>query len=547
VSEAPPATRVARHIRSTAETGDPRSVIERVYCSWFPVAVVLLGLALRARQYFYNRSLWPDEIAVTDDIAHGSFRGLMHTQPNGQAAPIGWFWAERVAIDIFGLQEFALRLTPFIASIVALLLFPYVGRRLVGRWAMPLALLIFATSPQLLYYSSEVKQYGSDVACALVIVAITLVVSERAPSWRLAAWWLLLASCVIWFSQPGILLTAGCGVVLFLRWFRRPRGLLWVAAAGVAPLVVLAVDYFSALKDQSKSTLLQDYWVGGYPPKPYGLHSSTQWLWHDSGELLLDPGRLTHPVIVFVLGAVGIAVLLTRRKWRWATVMLVFPFVLAVAVAVLRVYPLRQRLGLYLLPFVFMLMCAPLRAVGSSFRPKLPRIAKGAVAVAVLAAVVVSGWPGFSRGVRVLGEPLEHTGGRQLTAYIAHNIKPGDVVYREFPWAAVSWDFYAARHPELPKPGSFVFVSTPTCVGVPSVAALTPGTRVWVFFDSRGSIEPKDAEAVFLSYFTSVGKVLAHKDVPHAQGAVYLMQITGSGPPPLPSWVPHGCLKVSPP
>jgi len=131
-----------------------------------PVVAVLLGLVLRLREYTFNRSLFPDEVTLTHDVVGRTFGQLLHVNPNGQAAPIGWLWTSKVAAVVFGQHDLTLRLVPFLASVAALLLFPYVGRELVGRWAMPAALLLFATSPALIYYTSEAKQYSSDVHVA---------------------------------------------------------------------------------------------------------------------------------------------------------------------------------------------------------------------------------------------------------------------------------------------------------------------------------------------------------------------------------------------
>ena len=518
----------------------------QAYYVWFPVVTVLAGVALRTRQYVYDRSMWPDEIAVARDIIGLTFGQLLHTTPNGQAAPIGWFWAERLSTNVFGVSELSLRLVPFVASLLALALFPFVGRRLIGRTAMPIALLLFATSPQIIYYSSEVKQYGSDITCVLLMVAVTLVVLDRNPGLGPATCWAVTAACVVWFSQPGILAVLVCGGILFLRWVRQPGGLRWTVAAGVLPLGVLVVDYFSALRQQSKSNLLQSYWVAGYPPKPFGITRTARWLYNDVNDLLANPGRLEHPALALILGAFGVVVLLSQKRWRWTSALIVLPFVLAVVVAILRTYPLRERLGLYLLPFIFMLMCAGLRLFETTFPRKWRPGGQATLAIVLLAAISVTAASGFWRGINIFGRPLDHTAGRQSAAYIAKHIEPGDVIYIEYPWATTSWGWYGGRD-RLPNPGNFSLVASAAgCGSVPGLSQLPVGKRVWVFFDSRGSDEPTNVEAIFLSYFASVGQLLMHYDLPGAQGGAYLFRITGSGTRPRPT-TPGQCLQLTPP
>ncbi len=516
----------------------------RFYCVWFPVAAVLVGVALRARQYFYNRSLWLDEISVTQDITGRTFGQLMHTTPNGQAAPIGWFWAERLSYLVFGSQEFALRIVPLIASALSLALMPYVARRLVGRWAMPVVVLLFATSPSIIYYSSEVKQYSSDVACVLLIVAVTLAMSDTRARWRAAALWAVTAGSVVWFSQPGILAVAVCGIALSISWSRRGSGWRKIVSAGVPPLVVLALDYDFALRAQSKSTGLKNYWALGYPPKPLALRSGSKWLYHDVNDTINNPAGLHHPVLVLLLGATGLAVLVSRARWRWTTALLMSPLVLAVVLAVTRIYPLRQRLALYLVPFVFMLVSAALRIVEQPRRMRPP--VKSAFVATVAVLLAITGFSGVRKGVLVLAQPLDQSAARQSVAFIADNIKPGDVVVREA-WAGPAWDFYSQRHAQvLPNPGTFTFINVPTgCASVPGLARLRPGERVWVMLDHRGSNEPPNARDVWIRYFGSVGTLSMHYIPAHGDGGAFLYDITGSGPAPPASWLAHGCLQLT--
>lgn len=525
----------------------PAGLGERAWCTWLPLLVVLLGIALRVREYLYDRSLWPDEVTVASDALQRSYGQLMHVNPNGQAAPIGWFWATKASAQVFGPHELALRLLPFIASVVSMLLFPYVGRRLVGRWAMPAALLMFATAPHLIYYAAEAKQYSSDVAALLVAIAVTLVISDRRPSLRLASAWALMGAVLVWFSQPGILVVAACGLVLAARWVRRPGWSSAIVLAAGLPAAVLAIDYVLLLRQQSKSSLLQNYWVAGYPPKPLQVPSLARWLYHDVEDLLQDPGALHHPALALLLGAMGLGLLARRRRTDIrAVTLLMLPLVVAVTVAVVRLYPLRQRLALYLLPLVFLLICAGLSIMDRPAQRPWVRATQATFALAVAVAVGVTVYPAAARGVEVFGRPIDHTVGRQALDFIAARYQPGDQIYREYPWASVTYDYYAPLHPQLPEPGQFDFAASPAggCDVTATLAThLQVGTRVWVYFDSRGSNEPANAEQIFLSYFRSVGKQLLGYHKTGADGGAYLFRISGHGPPSMPPWQPGTCFQ----
>src|SRR5690349_2055920 len=94
------------------------------------VVLLLLGVALRAWAYFRVTPLYLDEILLSRNILDLPLRHLL-TKPLllDQVAPRGFLLFERSAILVFGSNELALRLFPFICGIAGLLFF----WRLAGR------------------------------------------------------------------------------------------------------------------------------------------------------------------------------------------------------------------------------------------------------------------------------------------------------------------------------------------------------------------------------------------------------------------------------
>jgi hypothetical protein len=124
---------------------------------------------LRLTQFLSNRSLSLDEAKLALNIVNRSFAQLCKPLDYGQGAPIGFLMLERSALHLFGSGEYALRLFPFLAGMISLLLFYQLAKQSVPTGAVPIALGLFATSAPLIYYSSEVKQYSGDVPIALLL------------------------------------------------------------------------------------------------------------------------------------------------------------------------------------------------------------------------------------------------------------------------------------------------------------------------------------------------------------------------------------------
>ena len=89
---------------------------------WAIGLVAVIGVGLRVRALFANRSLWLDEAMLALNICGRSFAGLLAPLDYDQGAPIGFLMLERLAVVVFGPTELALRLVPFFASIAALAL-----------------------------------------------------------------------------------------------------------------------------------------------------------------------------------------------------------------------------------------------------------------------------------------------------------------------------------------------------------------------------------------------------------------------------------------
>jgi predicted membrane-bound mannosyltransferase len=164
-SKIEPATVVSSGAPLATEATSPEGALFwRV--SW---TAAVLGCLLRIVQYRLDRSLWMDEAYVSLNILHRSFAGLCRALDYHQGAPIGFLLLEKSAVRLWGGGEYVLRLFPLLAGIASVLLFYRLASKALPARAVPVAVGLFAISPSLIYYSSEVKQYSSDVAIALLL------------------------------------------------------------------------------------------------------------------------------------------------------------------------------------------------------------------------------------------------------------------------------------------------------------------------------------------------------------------------------------------
>jgi len=116
-------------------------------------AVIALGLALRLAEYLHNDSLWGDEAMLSLSIASRSFHQLLGPLGYGQVASVPFLWAERLMVELFGINEWALRLLPLIAGSGVCVVVALVARRMLRPEEALVAVVLVAFSQTLIRYS----------------------------------------------------------------------------------------------------------------------------------------------------------------------------------------------------------------------------------------------------------------------------------------------------------------------------------------------------------------------------------------------------------
>lgn len=342
---------------------------------WIGLALVLAGLVLRLRQYLVNRSLWLDEAMLANNIVNRSFAGLFQPLDNNQGAPVGFLLLQKTVTLTLGDSEYALRLLPFLAGILSLALMFALTRKVAGAFAGSLALALFAFSPALIYYTSELKQYSFDIAIALALCLLFLspknhsytddadsrgktffksVSSAKSVYKKNFVIIALAGIAAVWFSHPALFVLGGLGLALFLPAVRAKDArkivtLLFVAAAWSLSLGAL---YFVNLRPLASHQFFLDFWREGFLPHDL---SAWRWLALSLNVPFFDLLGLRTPYLVtaflFLIGLVG----LTRRLPRFGLFLLLI-FFLTLLASFLTLYPFAGRMILFLAPALTLLL-----------------------------------------------------------------------------------------------------------------------------------------------------------------------------------------------
>ena len=406
-------------------------------------ALVAIGVVLRVWQFAGFTSLWFDEINLARNIAERSYAGLIRPLDYGQVAPVGFLLAERFFWSLFH-SDWALRVLPLVGAVTSAFLFRALAVRVLTGVAVPVSVAAFALGEPFIAWGSQVKQYSTDVAIALVILLATarLLDGPQSDRTRRYAFAGLTGFLSVWFSNPALLVVGGVGTVIGALALRgliddlRHLFLLTLIPWAVGALGALVLS-LHAVSPQTME-YMHVYWSSRFPPWPPWSTASLQWHWHALHSVFGKPDGLRYPQAVTFICAVlslGGFVVLWRRRSLMALI-LAGPVVAAFGAATAQRYPFGGRLVLYLTPILLLTAAA----AGGWAAERLGRhsdLAFVALTLALVAAPVVC---------IVVNPPVYPTEPvRQQFEWLATRWRPGDIV-QVFYWAAPGLSWYAARH-----------------------------------------------------------------------------------------------------
>ncbi len=414
-------------------------------------AAVGLGCLLRAVEYLLNRSLWLDEAYLALNILHRPWARLLQPLDNHQGAPIIFLLLEKFASLHLGSSEYALRLLPLLAGVLSVFLFYKLARKVLTGIALPIALGLFAISPSLIYYSSELKQYSCDVVLAILLYFLAIEGSDAKWEPLQAVTFGLAGAVAIWISHPATFVLAGIGATLCIAliaqkdWAKLlrlcPAFLMWVASLGAC--------YAIALRKLAQDAVLLDYWKENFMPLPPRSVSDFKWFVDSffgffNGTAALQFAGLA--AFVFLVGCISV-----YGHNRQRLFLLLSPVVPTLLASGAHKYPFGGRLALFLVPPALLLMAegvAVIRAAAQDYLPAVGMVLVGLLfldpGIYVLHHFAKPHTEIVRPGV-MLPEEI-----KPVRAYLRAHEQPGDLVY-VFSESEPAWEYYALRDTSFPR------------------------------------------------------------------------------------------------
>jgi hypothetical protein len=506
-----------------------------VYPRLIAFVALAAGTGVRFEQYATRRSLWLDEAELALNLGHRGFAGLTHPLGYEQGAPLGWLWIQRTLLVVFGDNEYTLRAVPLVCGVAAMFIVYALARRVIGEWGGCIAALLAAASPSAIRYSSEVKQYSSDLAVSAMLLLVAVWTARTFDRRSLLAW-ATTGSVAVWVSHPAVLVLAATAVALSARALldRDTSKLRHVAAASALWTGSWVALYLISLRSLRSNGYLTRYWAADLGPRPFSVGSSLTWLARAGRQVFVDPGGFKLALLVAGLFVVGCALCLWRARADLAT-LLIGLAAAATLGGLADLYPLRGRLALYLLPAMWL----SLAAVPVLWPRTTPggRVATGALALTV---GIVALAP-ISDALSLARHPFTSPDTRPLLQAIHFRLRPGESIWVAWPETLVV-SFYARVAEVVPNfELDDVAPSGPGCTGEsPRTAAA--GQRVWVVFGYSLSTMPSNERSIVVSQLRAAAPEVA--ELHRGGAAAYLFDFASrTVPGPNPTMSVH-CLVM---
>lgn len=346
--------------------------------------LIAYGIILPLSGYLSDRSFWGDEVAIALNVRLRTFAGLFRHLDFEQTMPIPLLEIVKATVSLLGVSEYAFRLPLLIAGCVTLIVIWFVFRHLFGVRAALISVAMAATSEPLIYYSSELKQYGVDALITVLTVWFGLKAIGRADrrSWRVLTAWGVVALC---FSQPAVFVLAsvGAAAVLHRKFLVSGEWRSFCFIASFVWLLTFTALYFGSYRDVSHSAYMRAFW------EPSFLHPASGTFANELSQaiyILLGASHFCYMRALFVeplfvVGVYGV----WRRFGREAAIITTLLFFAVLISALFKLYPIADRLVVFTAPLGFLIYAVALLTLATW----LPRAVSG-LALILLAVLLLT-------------------------------------------------------------------------------------------------------------------------------------------------------------
>lgn len=413
---------------------------KKMFWQWLPWVIIALGLIFRLDQYLFNRSLWLDEAFIAVNIAERTFSELLKPplEYSSYIVPPAFLLMEKLSVTLFGNSDLILRFFPFLSGSLAMILYYPMAKRYVSERAVPVALLLFAISGPLIFYSSELKQYSSDVLIVIILFWLTDIYRTSDLTLRRLLTLTIAGTVAVWFSHPSVFILAAIGIYITVPYLLK-RDWLSVArliAVFLVWLLNFAIIYLFFIRFDTISNIwMRQFWTieNAFMPLPFSKEGFV-WLCKTLLMILKYPGNLENVHLAGYLVIIGTIALFRNRKRT--LFLIILPILTALTVSFFKQYAFSGRLLLFLMPGLYLIIAESIVQIKVTLSI-YPKTALITVVIQLILLANIVDYPVYRRKrvqeIKPVLEYMEQTRQNKDTTYLYY-------------WSEPAFRYYAARY-----------------------------------------------------------------------------------------------------
>lgn len=394
-----------------------------------------LPVLLLLTVFFYNRSLFLDSLNLARNIAEASFSELSRPLKYQQSAPLLFLYISKVSTLLFGISEYTLRLFPVISGLACLFFYKKTLERCLPLKYVLIGVLWLGTHSMFIRYATEFKQYITDAFVSIFLIWLALYLDKLTKKNILYIGFLGAVS--IWLSMPSIFVLFGLVCYYFYLQYQSKSSLLPVFILGVWFLFNFLLEYFlilsPAIHSDHMQNFHQNFFLQGALWKPESMQ-------HDFGLLIsmlrMSVGKsgLSIAVALILIGASVYDFFINRKSHG---LLFVMPIVAMFGASLLGKYSLIERLMLFAMPIIFILILLGFQVVITKIKDKNAWLKYSMLGIIGLAFVA-----GFAetQGIKYVFEPLQIEDNRSSLIHIGqHEKHKNSIVCTQLAFPAYSY------------------------------------------------------------------------------------------------------------
>jgi len=273
--------------------------------------------------------------------------------PYDQSAPLFFLYFEKLVVCFLGTSEMALRLVPLLAGLLSVYIFAKLVRRLLDFPFAAITLAFFVFNSNLVYFSSEVKQYSFDVLAAVSMSYLTLLLLDNLRNKKRWIFLSLLGSIFIWCSQPVVFVLAGVWVALFVRLIKKNEKVSNLILPTICWTISFGLFFYWQILPTLENSGLVKYHTKYFMPLRFWESKSWSWYFHTFLNVLGNPGGFFYKWLAMPFAFVG-GYTLWKKSSPSHWLLFVTPLIFAFLASGLGLYSTIPRLLLFTGPSIIL-------------------------------------------------------------------------------------------------------------------------------------------------------------------------------------------------